>query len=522
MNILAACRRLSTAATVFFGDHGAVSQLARRRQVSRQALYREADVTMQDVDGTAVQQEVQDLHRQVEYLSGRVVELEARLSEAVVIDADQQARFASTAQAEGVSLPVTRRLLRVLVGPRTPSVAKLGRMTRAAAQRAQAVLATIDAASRPLVEQAAADEIFFGRRPCLMLVEQQSMCWLTGRLVDRRNGEEWAKEFRQLPHVQQLTRDAGNALAKGVALVNAERRQQERALVSDQEDVFHALHEGGRPLRQLQSRSATLLAKAEAAQDHAEALRRQGLPSQGKSGVAAKAWRRAERAMDEWSAAEKAWQQVGQALQLFTPAGELNTRAKAEAVLQAVLPRLTGPGWSKAKRLLQRPQLLTFLERAQQELAALPVAAEVREAAVRIEGLRRQEEALRGSGRSAACLRGVLLAAGMVISLTGSAGAEAQALVRQVLRGVWRASSLVECINSVARMQQARHRKMTQGLLDLKRLYWNCREFRTGRRRRQTPYGMLGLKLPTSDWWELLNLPPKQRYQQVSAPRVAA
>ena len=45
--------------------------------------------------------------------------------------------------------------------------------------------------------------------------------------------------------------------------------------------------------------------------------------------------------------------------------------------------------------------------------------------------------------------------------------------VREVLRGVWRASSLVECINSVARMHQGRHRKMTQGLLDLKRLYWD-------------------------------------------------
>jgi hypothetical protein len=43
--------------------------------------------------------------------------------------------------------------------------------------------------------------------------------------------------------------------------------------------------------------------------------------------------------------------------------------------------------------------------------------------------------------------------------------------VRAVVRGVWRASSLVECVNSVARMQLARHRRMTQGLLDLKRLY---------------------------------------------------
>ena len=54
--------------------------------------------------------------------------------------------------------------------------------------------------------------------------------------------------------------------------------------------------------------------------------------------------------------------------------------------------------------------------------------------------------------------------------------------VRRVLRGCWRASSLVEGINSVTRMHQSRHRRMTQGLLDLKRLYWNMRAFRTASR----------------------------------------
>jgi hypothetical protein len=53
---------------------------------------------------------------------------------------------------------------------------------------------------------------------------------------------------------------------------------------------------------------------------------------------------------------------------------------------------------------------------------------------------------------------------------------------------------------------------MTPGLLALKRLYWNCRTFRTGRRRQQTPYGLLGVQLPTTDWWELLRLPPEQLY----------
>ncbi len=89
--------------------------------------------------------------------------------------------------------------------------------------------------------------------------------------------------------------------------------------------------------------------------------------------------------------------------------------------------------------------------------------------------------------------------------------------VRAVFRGVWRASSLVECVNSVARMQQARHRKMTQGLLDLKHLYWNLRRFRSGRRKDQTPYGLLGLKLPDLSFWEFLKLTPEELRKQLSA-----
>ena len=91
-----------------------------------------------------------------------------------------------------------------------------------------------------------------------------------------------------------------------------------------------------------------------------------------------------------------------------------------------------------------------------------------------------------------------------------------------MLRGAWRASSLVECVNSVARMQQARHRKMTQGLLDLKRLYWNLRRFRTGRRKDQSPYGLLGLKLPDLSFWESLKLTSEQLREKLSAQEHAA
>ena len=134
-----------------------------------------------------------------------------------------------------------------------------------------------------------------------------------------------------------------------------------------------------------------------------------------------------------------------------------------------------------------------------------------------LEGLRRQPWRSQGPTPAAAAARGLALARMVQLEKTSPGWREQAAAVNRVLRGVWRASSLVECVNSVARMQQARHRKMTQGLLDLKRLYWNLRRFRTGHRKGQTPYGLLGLKLPELSFWEFLKLTPEQLREQLSA-----
>ena len=82
--------------------------------------------------------------------------------------------------------------------------------------------------------------------------------------------------------------------------------------------------------------------------------------------------------------------------------------------------------------------------------------------------------------------------------------------VDQMLRRAVRASRAVECVNSIVRMHQARHRHVSQGMLDLKRLYWHCRAFRHGKCTGHCPYELLGLKLPTSDWWTLLQRDPKE------------
>ncbi len=177
--------------------------------------------------------------------------------------------------------PSPSRLLRPLLRQRPPSVAQLGRWAHAAAQQADALLPVLDAVARPRVEQAAADEIFFGRRPCLMVVEQHSLCRLAGRLADDRNGDTWAEEFRRLPKLRQVTRDGGTGLAKGVAVVNQERQAQGQDALADQEDHFHTLREGRRALRQRQQRVCRRIDEAAAAhhRERRKALRRTGKPT---------------------------------------------------------------------------------------------------------------------------------------------------------------------------------------------------------------------------------------------------
>jgi hypothetical protein len=112
----------------------------------------------------------------------------------------------------------------------------------------------------------------------------------------------------------------------------------------------------------------------------------------------------------------------------------------------------------------------------------------------------------------------VLLRAAVVVS----AGGEAVGRVRAAWACARRARSPVEGVNSVLRRPQARPRRLTQGLWDLQRVDWNCRALRTGRRRQRTPSQLLGARLPTDDWGELLKGAPEQLRQQLSAPPLAA
>jgi hypothetical protein len=506
--------RLGSAAVVFFGQHGDISQHALQRGVSRQRLYREAHSVLHDLQGRARQQQLTDLRRQVADLQARLEQLQATQRDCVVLTPDWQAELASTAQAEGTSLPAARVLVAVLMRHKTPSVAQLGRLSRQAGLRCGPLLKVFDEYARPRARQGTADEIFFGHEPALLTVEPESLCWLGGRLAASRAGEEWAKELEQLPALEHLVRAGARGIENGLARVNRQRHKDNREPVSDQLDHFHTLREGGRALRKTQARAERAWSKAEEADRKVARQDRQGQARTGYATQSVLAWHKAEAAFGQWDRSEQAYKPIRCALRPFTAEGELNSRQKAQQKVEALLPRLEGQQWDKFKRLLQSPETCSYLDRLQGKVKELAIAEEVKEAVVASEGIRHNPQLVQGEGQRAAALRGLLLVYSVVIA---SAGAARQAAV-QAVRDVGRASSCVEGLNSVVRMQQSRHRKMTQELLDLKRLYWNLRKFRTGRRKKTNPYQRLGVPLPPDlSWWQLLQLTPDQLRALLSA-----
>ena len=354
-----------------------------------------------------------------------------------------------------------------------------------------------------------------------MLVEPESLCWLSGRMVKARDGATWAEEFARFPALNAVVRDDGTGLGKGLELERARRRAAHQGDIDDGLDIFHTFREGGRALRMTWGAATRALERADASQQELDRRGRQGQSRTGHATQTNRLWGRAESLWDQAEAAETAWKQVKSAFEFFTPEGSLNDRGQAEAVVAAALPHLTGPAWAKTRRILERSESFTFLDQAQRRLAALGLDPEVLAALLDLEGLRRQPWRLSETAPGSAVTRALALVRTVQLAKTDPDWRAQAQRVRQVLRGVWRASSLVECVNSVARMQQARHRKMTQGLLDLKRLYWNLRHFRTGRRKDQTPYGLLGLKLPDLTLWEFLKLTPEELRKQLSAMDVA-
>ena len=512
MNILPFTSWICNAAAALTAAYGAVARQARRAACSRQTVYVHAAKVQWAL--TAAQQgcpHCDALGRENRALRRRLQQQQQQLAHAILLGPDRQARLAVLLSALGVSIrQILQVLLFLLPTARCPGRSTIGHWLTAAQRRAGGVLAVLDRHTQPLARTLAPDEIFFHGQPTLVAVEPTSLAVLLCTRTPDRQGATWAKALQPFTNLEAVVSDAGTGLAAGLDRIDRQRRCQERPTLERTLDVFHTEKEARTILARIWRAVERAWDKAEAADRRVPANRR------GQALTAQAAWRCVARVWAVYESQEAAWKRAKAALGVWCADGTLNDRARAQTEIAAACRVLRAAAWRKVRSLLSDRRALTFLDRLQRQLAEAVPQAGLRSALVELCGL---EQAARPTDPAWLVVEAVQR---VVCARWSATWVASYQRVRAVLSGVVRASSVVECVNSVLRMHQGRHRRMTQGMLDLKRLYWNSRVIGSGRRRGRCPYQHLGVPLPTYDFWELLCRDPEQLAQELSTQQVAA
>ncbi len=500
MSTIPFTRYIANAAARLSGRNGAVTRQAREQGCSRQTVYSHASEVVE-----AIQVEHSDgpprerLLRENEELRRENGQLWEWLDRTIDFPRAKRKEFAVRAAAMGLSLNQIVELLILILGKREARArSTVHRWIQVAYAAAGEVLLRFDRRCKDLVKTACLDEIFFHGHPVLVGVEPASMVLFLASKGDRLDQRTWIRRLLAWDALRYVVSDAGVILQSALAWV-AKHRPAGVAALEAGLDVFHTTKEAHRVLKILWNRVKKDWKAAEEADLRVARFKRKGEYATGPAGKARSAWLKVAKAMECYDAARAGWLVAKAALELFRPDGRLNDRAWAEARVGEALPALAGKAWTTLRHLLQARKAFTFLDRLHAQLGRLPIDPELREALARLWWLRHRRRADDEGHRAKA----ILLQEVLCWKLSPDWG-RWYGMVRATLRATVRASSVVESVNSHLRMHQSRHRTVNQGLLDLKRLYWNTRRFRKGERRGKCPYQLLGLELPSYDFWALL------------------
>jgi hypothetical protein len=499
---------IANAAARLTGLHGAVTLRARETGCCRQSVYDHAQKVRWAVeaehDGRPTRAE---LIRENEVLRRENIPLWDWLYQTVDFGLAKQQEFSVTAMAMGLSHNQILVLLKIPLGTKEcPSRSTIHRWVQAAGKAAGEVLKQLDRSCKELVLVGCLDEIFFHRQPVLVGVEPMSMAWFLGKKVASHQGSTWFAELQPWTSLGYVTSDAGMGLKAGIARMQKLRRETNQVSLEKGLDVFHTKREAHRALRIIWTRVERAWERAEAAGRALKQARWKGRSERKLTQEVQEAWTKAFQAFKLYEKREAVWKRVEPALDVFRPDGQLNDRAWAQQQVAWALPRLIGPEWSKIHRLLKAAESFTFLDRLHSQLDQLSVPEVLREALVHLWWLRRQRPMRLKDTDLASHAHILSLLQEIFCQKLDPKWRQWYRPIAAVLSQTVRASSAVECMNSVLRMHQSRHRIMTPGMLDLKRLYWNCRVFRGGKRKGHCPYEHLGLKLPSYDFWALLQV----------------
>jgi len=497
------------------GFYGVVTDLANAYNTNRQRVYdildRVLEAFQQKSPGPtpnpaeAREKRIAELEAETASLGSRIQELEAKQENSVEVTHQRIRDLSLTLSV----LPVSYRDIRDVVGlaygeKYAPSEATLCGVVQYYGTISGLILLDVEVTSKFL--SACIDEIFFHQTPILTVVDPDSMAVGACERSQDRTGESWHAVLSHFPNLDYIISDQAKGIAKGIYLAAGTL-----GTIQHQSDLYHLLTEVSRTTRRLETRLENLLkAEEQSWQDWI----------QGRIYV-----KTVEKTQATVVRQLEFMEQYYQALELldfaFSPMTsdhEVNTRENGRQILSDVIQRLKSLpelqlGIDDLVKTLEKraPGCLVFLDQLQRELSVIPVelgedsqftAGEIRELAIQEVCL---EHAMADDPSDEVfCAYRYLW--GKIRSLKKLIPAFLQVVsaVRRILYHPKRASSLVECFNSILRPIQQVKKQVTQEFLWLKALHHNMKTFKQGRRKGKSPFQLLGIGFGNQDWIGLM------------------
>jgi hypothetical protein len=509
----------------FGDDYGTVSRLAEEFGTSRQFIYEIAARVKEALEWQpAGRREGNHRHDEVARLKDRICKLEAdceQLTGQLALERAKARQDRFRLLLELALCPVSEdkiaRCLEAAFGcDGQVSVGWVNSQLQKAGTAALAVMRK--PALRESVREAALDELFRHRQPILCVIDPQTLLATLPQAAENRKGETWQAVLEQYPNLELAVSDQASGLRKGI---NACGRE-----IAHQYDLFHFKREIGRWLRAQEARCYELMEQVEQAHRLIEAPR---LLSSAR--VQARVEHRQKVAILDQRLLAFDWielivRYLYQSLTAYDARRRaIRTRAGADTIIDEVVGLLNEVEVINTKPLRSmieeaRPGLLTFLTVLEEKLRRIEVRWRY------VTGCRLavfnaiacawhyRADAHLSQDRQRAYLRALCGLGHWSRRIENFS--EVQRQVNEALDQVVRASSAVECFNSLLRPYVSVKKHLSQGFLALIALYHNMRPLK--QRGNKTPLQLAGVDLGDDDWVRLIE--HEMRYGRAAAQEI--
>jgi hypothetical protein len=449
--------------------HGRVGAFLEYAGVPRSTAYR----WKQEVDWWLAEgpQEVERLRRELDETRRAFERSAAGVAFGDLREPARERAFVVTAAVLGNSDTEVAHLL-ALGGGRRLSHQTIHRIVEEASARARRAF---EGHFAGVGEVAAADEVFLGQRPLLLMVEPRSLLISGAVLAERRRAEDWEPVFAAMEALERVVADRGQGIAAGAKEAGVERGA----------DLWHLLARARRWLGSFETACYRKLESAYADGSKAKAC---------------------EAALGEFDLLKALFGRIRGAFDYTTPKGRLNTVGRARGMVEEALAAMgqTERGRRLAVELcgLRDPRAFAHLEVLDAGLARLGLEHVGPDRKATLARLVAETVAWRRHDKTPVHE--------LAQASSGSLADRVELAVLGVVDLAVRSSSAVEGVNARVRLVQVARKRLSEDFIYLLAVYHNMKPFGRGSiRAGRTPAQLAGVELPTEDWLALLDLTAK-------------